>query len=135
MVRPRTSVRAVTSACCLAKSSTPRSLRRRFYPRSSELGERYGITHIDAVLRGGRSKRIRESGHDTLSVFGIAKDHTGAEIKELAGLLTAEGLIYKNSREYATLGVTDKGWQFLKERRKLVLSRPKRTEENSPETH
>ena len=92
-------------------------------------GERYGITHIDAVLRGSRSKRIRESGHDTLSVFGIAKDHTGAEIKELAGLLTAEGLIYKNSQEYATLGVTDKGWQFLKERRKLVLSRSRRTEE------
>ena len=92
-------------------------------------GQRYGITHIDAVLRGGRSKRIRESGHDSLSVFGIAKEHTGDEIKELSALLMAEGLIYRNSEEYPTLGVTDKGRQFLKERQRLTLSRPKRAEQ------
>ena len=91
-------------------------------------GERYGITHIDAVLRGGRSKRIREAGHDSLSVFGIAKEQTGDEIKEISNLLVAEGLIYRNNREYPTLGVTDKGRKFLNHRDQLTLSRPKRTE-------
>ena len=92
-------------------------------------GQRYGITHIDAVLRGGRSKRIREAGHDSLSVYGIAKDQSGDEIKELSALLMAEGLIYRNNEEYPTLGVTDKGRQFLKERQRLTLSRPKRAEQ------
>ncbi len=92
-------------------------------------GQRYGITHIDAVLRGGRSKRIRESGHDSLSVFGIAKDQTGDEIKEISNLLMAEGLIYRNNQEYPTLGVTDKGRKFLTERNRLALSRPKRAEQ------
>ena len=92
-------------------------------------GERYGITHIDAVLRGGRSRRIREAGHDSLSVYGIAKDQTGDEIKEISNLLMAKGLIYRNSQEYPTLGVTNKGWKFLKERKHLKLSRPKRAEQ------
>ena len=94
-------------------------------------GERFGITYIDAVLRGGRTKRIREAGHDSLSVFGIAKDHTSDEIKEISILLMAEGLIYRNSEEYPTLGVTDEGRQFLKERRKLILQRPVRREETT----
>ncbi len=87
-------------------------------------GQRFGITHVSDVLRGGRSKRIRELEHDTLSVWGIAKDHSGNEIKELASLLMAEGLLYKNSSEYATLGVTEKGRKFLKDREQLALSRP-----------
>ncbi len=91
-------------------------------------GQRFGITHVSDVLRGGRSKRIRELGHNTLTVWGIAKDHSGDEIKEVASLLMAEGLLYKNSTEFATLGVTDQGWQFLKDRKSLTLSRPKSVE-------
>ena len=85
------------------------------------------------MLRGGRSKRIREAGHDSLSVYGIAKDQSGDEIKEISNLLMAEGLIYRNNEEYPTLGVTDKGRQFLKERKRLTLSRPKRAEQ--PQRH
>ena len=92
-------------------------------------GQRFGITHVSAVLRGGRSKRIRELEHDNLSVWGIANDQSGDEIKEIANLLMSEGLLYKNSQEYPTLGVTDKGWKFLKERQHLTLSRPKRAEQ------
>ncbi len=91
-------------------------------------GERYGIAHISVILRGGRTKRIRELGHDSLSVFGIVDDYSDNEIKDIATLLTGEGLIYRNNAEYPTLGVTDKGRRFLKERSKLMLSRPKRTE-------
>ncbi len=92
-------------------------------------GQRFGITHVSAVLRGGRSKRIRELEHDTLSVWGIVKGHTGDELKEITNLLMMEGLIYRNSQEYPTLGVTDKGWKFLKERKRLTLSRPQRVEQ------
>ena len=91
-------------------------------------GQRFGITHVSAVLRGGRSKRIRELEHDNLSVWGIAKDQSGDDIKEIANLLMAEGLIYRNSQEYPTLGVTAKGRKFLDERLTLTLSRPKRAE-------
>ncbi len=88
-------------------------------------GERFGIAHISAVLLGSRRKKVFELGHDALSVYGIVDNHDRNEIRELAGLLVDEGLIYKNGGEYATLGVTDEGRQFLRERNKLLLSRPK----------
>ena len=91
-------------------------------------GERFGIAHVSQVLRGANTKRVRELRHDTLSVYGIVKDLSDVEIKELAGLLQAEGLLRKNSREYATLGLTPAGRKFLKTREKLTLTRAKRDE-------
>ena len=69
--------------------------------------------------------------HAKLSVYGIAKEFSDLEIKEIAGLLVAEGLLFKNSNEYATFGVTEAGRSFLKNRATLTLARPKREEEKA----
>ncbi len=90
--------------------------------------QRWGIAHISAVLLGSKRKRVLEMGHDNLSVHGIVNDFDRNQIRDIAAQLVGEGLIYQNSHEYSTLGVTDKGWKFLKERQSLTLSRPKRTE-------
>ena len=92
-------------------------------------GERFGINHVCGVLRGANTKAIRQRDHANLSVYGIAKGSSDSEIKEIAGLLVAEGLLYKNSSEYATFGVTEAGRSFLKNRAMLTLARPKREEE------
>ncbi len=90
-------------------------------------GERFGIAHVSQVLRGANTKRVRGLRHDTLSVYGIVKDFSDGEIKELADLLQAEGLLRK-SREYATLGLTPAGRTFLKNRETLTLTRARRDE-------
>lgn len=90
--------------------------------------QRFGIAHVGAVLLGSKRKKVLELGHDRLSVYGIVDDFDRNEIREIANLLVAEGLIYTNSHEYSTLGVTEKGWKFLKERQPLTLSRPKNAE-------
>ena len=92
-------------------------------------GQRFGIAHVSQVLRGADTKRIRELRHDDLSVYGIVTDLSDADIKEIAGLLQAEGLVHRNSREYATLGVTEAGRKFLKDRARLTLARPKPVED------
>ena len=92
-------------------------------------GQRFGIAHVSQVLRGADTKRIRELRHDDLSVYGIVTDLSDADVKEIAGLLQAEGLLHKNSREYATLGVTEAGRRFLKDRARLTLARPKPVED------
>ena len=89
-------------------------------------GERFGIGHVSAVLRGGRTKRIRDLGHDTLSVFGIVNDRTDDDIKELTRLLINAGYVHRNSGEYPTLSVTELGRRALSERSPIMLSRPKR---------
>ncbi len=91
-------------------------------------GERFGIDHVSRVLRGANTKRIRELRHDRLSVYGIVDDFSDSELKEVAGLLQAEGLLRKNSREYAGLSLTSAGRTFLKNREDLTLTRAKQAE-------
>ena len=97
-------------------------------------GERFGIAHLSQVLRGANTKRIRELRHDRLSVYGIVSDFSDSEIKEMASLLQAEGLLRKNNREYATLSLTRAGRIFLKNREQLTLTRAKRAEPASRTT-
>ena len=92
---------------------------------------RFGLNHVVSVLRGANTKTIRQWDHKKLSVYGIAKEHSVNELKEIAGLLIAEGLLAKNSQEYATFGVTESGMRFLTNRESLVLTRLKREEEKA----
>ena len=88
-------------------------------------GERFGIVHICDVLQGSRKSRVKELGHDALSVYGIVDDFSADEIKEIAGLLIEEGLLYRDEGEYLSLSVTEAGWKFLKHREALTLARPR----------
>ena len=89
-------------------------------------GERFGVAHISRVLRGANAKRIRELRHDRLSVYGIVDDFSNNELKEVAGLLQANGLLRKDS--YASLSLTPAGRKFLKDRETLTLTRAKRVD-------
>lgn len=91
-------------------------------------GERFGIGHVSDVLRGANTKRTRESEHDKLSVFGIVDDFGDGDIKDIAGLLMAKGLLAKNGSQYPTFGVTEAGRNFVKNRESLTLVRPTRDE-------
>jgi len=92
---------------------------------------RFGINHVISVLRGANTKTIRQWDHKKLSVYGIAKEYSVNELKEIAGLLVAEGLLYKSSQEFPTFGVSKAGMQFLTNRDSLVLTRLKREEEKA----
>jgi ATP-dependent DNA helicase RecQ len=83
------------------------------------------MSHISAVLRGATTERLRNLEHDQLSVYGIARNFTDAELKHNMGLLLARGLLIRNGQEYPTLAVTQAGETFLKRREKLTLARPK----------
>ena len=88
-------------------------------------GERFGALHVAKVLRGSRDKRVLELSHDRLSVYGIAKEFSEAELRELMGHLQARGLLSKNESEYATLSVSNRGREFLQQRQRLSLPRLK----------
>ena len=90
---------------------------------------RFGINHVINVLRGGNTKTIRQWDHKKLSVYGIAKEYSANELKEIAGLLVAKGLLFRNSQEYPIFAVSDSGMQFLRNRESLTIARPKRDEE------
>ncbi len=87
-------------------------------------GERFGITHVIRVLRGSRDKRILQFGHRQLSVYGIARDYTRPQLRDIIGQLEARGLLMRSDGEYPTLAVAPSGREFLRERQTLALLRP-----------
>jgi ATP-dependent DNA helicase RecQ len=87
-------------------------------------GQRFGAGHIVQVLRGGRSERIRQLGHDRLSVYGIARDCSSTELRQVINLLVGRGLLQNEGGEYPTLSITASGWRFIRDQERLVLIRP-----------
>ena len=90
--------------------------------------QRFGASHVIAVLRGSKSARVREFGHDRLSVYGIGRDFSTDALKDIAGQLVARGLLSKGG-EYPTLSLTPAGLSFLNQRETLSLRRPKLPEQ------
>ena len=88
-------------------------------------GERYGSAHVANVLRGSRAKRVIESGHDKLSVYGIVRDFSKDEIQGITRQLIDGGLLAKEDGEYPTLSVPASGREFLRRRATLQLTRKK----------
>ena len=99
-------------------------------------GERFGMNYVIEVLRGSRAKRVQDLEHDKLTVFGIAKDFSDAELKRIMALLVARGLLANSDNEYRTLAVTDSGRTFLRRREVLTLTGPKLSPEvvSAPDT-
>ena len=95
-------------------------------------GERFGIAHVAAVLRGSGNTIVKRLGHDQLSVFGTVDDYSVDEIKEIAGQLVEEGLLRRNEGESPTLYVTETGRSFLRSGTRLVLTRSAREERGVP---
>ncbi len=52
-------------------------------------GQSFGVTHIEAVLKGSESEKVLEKGHDKLSVYGIVEGEDARLIRPLARHLSA----------------------------------------------
>ncbi len=99
-------------------------------------GERFGIKHIGAVMRGANTARIRQFGHDNLSVYGIEKDFTPKQLREIADLLIDKGLLHRETGKFPTLSVTAEGRRILTSRESITLMRRKQDADaaNKPST-
>ena len=86
--------------------------------------ERFGANHVIDVLVGSRDKRVLALGHDQLSVYGIVKDFSKRQLKEVFGQIQAKGLLVRNEGDYPTLSLSPEGWAFLKQRESLTLVKP-----------
>ena len=89
-------------------------------------GNRFGASHVINVLRGSRSKKLRDLGHHELSVFGIVRDFNEGELKEIISGLVAGGFLTRDGDRYPTISLTEAGRSFLKQRGKLTLALTKR---------
>jgi ATP-dependent DNA helicase RecQ len=93
----------------------------------------FGLMHHVEVLTGANTERIRKWGHEKLTTYGIGKEHTRPEWAAIGRELIRLGLLRVATGEFQTIEVTEDGLQFLKERRKLQLTRPMKTAAAKPE--
>ena len=89
-------------------------------------GQRFGASHIVAVLRGSRAQRVLQFDHDRLSVYGVASDISRDDLSDVIDQLVDKGLTARRT-DYPTLYVTSEGRRFLDERATITLARTRPT--------
>ncbi len=67
-------------------------------------GQSFGFGHLQKVLTGVADERIRQRGHDRLSVFGIVADEEAALLRPLSRALQARGALMANEHGGLALG-------------------------------
>lgn len=77
------------------------------------LDQRYGISTIVDCLKGSKNKNSREKHLDKISTYGIMKDRSVQEIKDLIGVLIADGYIKVLGVDYPILALTEKSKEIL----------------------
>ena len=88
-------------------------------------GQRFGMNHIIDVLVGAKNKKILERDHDELSVYGIVNDFSKEELRRIITQLVYKNLIVKSGDEYPILELSPRGQDFLRQREKIRLPKPK----------
>ena len=67
-------------------------------------GQSFGFGHLQKVLTGSSDERIRQRGHDRLSVFGIVEGEDAALLRPVARALQARGALVPNDHGGLALG-------------------------------
>jgi len=86
-------------------------------------GQRYGANHLIEVLRGGRSEKVKSTGHDKLSVFGIGKALSDEQWRSLFRQLVVKGLVDIDNSGYGGLRLTEDCRPLLRGEVSLQLRR------------
>jgi ATP-dependent DNA helicase RecQ len=97
-----------------------------------ERGQQYGAGHLIDVLRGKRTPRIDQHGHDKLTTWGIGADLSEQQWRGVVRQLLALGLLKVNDDGYGTLAITAESAAVLSGSRQVLLRRqPDRPERTS----
>ena len=84
--------------------------------------ERFGMMHIIDVLRGSRKQKIEQYQHHLLSTYGIGKDRTLDEWKQLGVFLIHQGFLDETTDGYSILKLNAYSWEILRKQRNVTIA-------------
>jgi len=84
-------------------------------------GQRFGAAHVVDVLLGKDTDKIRQHGHDRLSVFGIGTELSGPAWRSVVRQLIVQGYLCADQRRYGALVLTTQSRPLLKGEIELKL--------------
>ena len=96
-----------------------------------ERNQRFGAGHLIDILRGKRTPRVEQYGHDRLSTWAIGDDLSDSQWRGVVRQLIA-GELLKPEGEYGVLTLTPGGAEVLAGGRTVVLRREPDRPERAP---
>jgi ATP-dependent DNA helicase RecQ len=86
-------------------------------------GQRYGVGHLVAVLRGEDDERVKALRHDALSTFGIGADLDARQWRSVFRQLVAAGLLATDEDGFGVLRLTAASRGVLRGETPVLLRR------------
>lgn len=93
----------------------------------ARVDQRYGAAHVTDVLRGAKTARMRETGHDQLSTYGLLSTASVREVRAWIDQLIAKDLLAVSPGDYPTLRLTSESLAVLQGEVEVELFSPKAT--------
>jgi ATP-dependent DNA helicase RecQ len=93
----------------------------------------FGINQIAEVLTGADTDNVRKWHHETVSTYGIGREHSPVKWKVIGRELIRLGLIKEHAEKFNALELTDEGLAALKQRKSVALTKPMKAPE--PASH
>jgi len=87
--------------------------------------QRFGAGHVIDVLRGADTEKIRQWGHDQLSVFGIGADKSRDEWTSVIRQLIHHGYLRQDIAAYSALKLLSEARGVLRGEVQLAFARPR----------
>lgn len=89
------------------------------------VSQRYGTNHIIDILRGSKSQKLTDVGHDKLSTYGIGADQSHEYWLGVIRQLIHRGLLVQNVAQYGVLHLTEAARPVLRGEVALQLAQPR----------
>ena len=100
--------------------------------RLKERGRGFGKTMIIDILRGSHNEKIKRSGLDSLSVWGIMSESNARLIRIILDFLINEGFLRTEGDEYPVVTLGKAYEPILREERALSMKLPKDQKQKTP---
>ena len=94
------------------------------YRLREKSGFDFGVNQVAEVLTGAQTEKVLKWDHQTVSTYGIGKEHSRAEWILIGRELARLGYVRQLTEKFNVLQVTDEGRRALKEREPIVIAKP-----------
>jgi ATP-dependent DNA helicase RecQ len=91
-----------------------RKLLSTIYRVQQQSGISFGAGHVMDILRGKKTEKVAQFGHDSLSTFGIGAEFSEAQLRGVLRQLIATGALAVDGQAFNTLQLTDGSRAVLK---------------------
>lgn len=94
----------------------------------ARMKQRFGTTIVALVLKGSKNKKVLQQNFDELSTYGIMRQYTEKEIKNIINVLIAEKYLHLTESEFPVIRLTERSISILKGKEQVFKKVQKRVQ-------